>query len=299
MFIAPQLLSQADQNDDDKLTKEEFTALADTWYDKLDPGKAGKLDQEQFTAQLGEVLPPPQGLGPPGAAAPGNNPQPGRGRGGFGPAMFLGPGLFTAMDADKNGSLTRIELKDTFAKWFGDWDADKRGSLQEEQLRSGLNGVLPQPGFAGPGGGRGGPGGGRGRGGRGFGGGPGAGGVKLDPLVAADDSSKPLISKLLAVPALRARYLGYVRHVAENWLDWTRLGPLAQQYHSLIAEDVKADTRKLDSTEAFIQSLTEEAQESGRGGFGGGSKISLKGFADQRRAYLLNHAEVKAASVPR
>ena len=298
MFIAPQLLTQADQNDDQKLTKEEFTALADTWYDRLDPDKTGKLSQEQFIAKLGEVLPPPQGFGPPGAAARGNDPRPGRGRGGFGPAMFIGPGLFTAVDADKNGSLTRVELKDTFAKWFGEWDADKRGVLQEEQLRSGLNTALPQPSFAGPGGGRGGPGGGRGRGGPGFGGGPGAGGVKLDPLVAANDSGKPLISKLLAIPSLRTRYLGYVRDVAEKWLDWTRLGPLAQQYHSLIAEDVTADTRKLDSSEAFMKGLTEDVQEAGGGGFGGGAKISLKRFAEQRRAYLLNRPDVKAANLP-
>jgi len=212
--------------------------------------------------------------------------------------MLIGPRLFTAVDADQSGSLTRAELKDTFAKWFGEWDADKRGVLQEEQVRSGLNAVLPQPSFGGPGGGRGGAGGGRGRGGRGFGGGPGMGGVKLEPLVAANDSSKPLISKLLAVPSFRARYLGYVRDVAEKWLDWTRLGPLAQQYHSLIAEEVKKDTRKLDSTEAFLKGLTEDVQEAG-GGFGRGGKISLKRFAEERRAYLLAHPDVKAASVLR
>ena len=43
-------------------------------------------------------------------------------------------------------------------------------------------------------------------------------GIELDPLFGADDSNKPLISKLLAVPKLRARYLGYVRDIAEKWL---------------------------------------------------------------------------------
>ena len=291
MFIAPQWVTQADQNDDQKLTKEEFTALADTWFDTLDPDKTDQLSQQQFTAKLAEVLPPPQGFGPPGAAGPGSDQRSGRGRGGFGPAMLIGPRLFTAVDADQSGSLTRAELKGTFAKWFGEWDADKRGVLQEEQVRSGLNAVLPQPSF-------GGPGGGRGRGGRGFGGGPGMGGVKLEPLVAANDSSKPLISKLLAVPSFRARYLGYVRDVAEKWLDWSRLGPLAQQYHSLIAEEVKKDTRKLDSTEAFLKGLTEDVQGAG-GGFGRGGKISLKRFAEERRAYLLAHPDVKAVSVLR
>jgi len=62
---------------------------------------------------------------------------------------------------------------------------------------------------------------------------------------------------------------------------------------------VEADTRKLDSTEAFLNSLTEDVPESRGGGFGGGRRSSLKRFAEERRAYLLNHAGVKAASLPR
>ena len=110
-------------------------------------------------------------------------------------------------------------------------------------------------------------------------------GIELDPLVAATDPSKPLISKLLAIPELKKRYLGYVREIAEKSLDWNKLGPIATQYHTLIAPDVKIDTRKLDSTEAFEKGLTEDIQ--GGGGFGGRGTISLKNFADQRRAYLL------------
>src|SRR5215217_4171267 len=47
MMVAPQILSQADKNADQKLTREEFAALADTWFDKLDPAKAGKVNEEQ------------------------------------------------------------------------------------------------------------------------------------------------------------------------------------------------------------------------------------------------------------
>ena len=36
MFVAPQMLSQADKNGDQKLTKDEFATLADSWFDKLD-----------------------------------------------------------------------------------------------------------------------------------------------------------------------------------------------------------------------------------------------------------------------
>jgi hypothetical protein len=107
------------------------------------------------------------------------------------------------------------------------------------------------------------------------------------PPSTGDDPNKPLISKLLAVPSLRARYLGYVRDIPEKWLDWNRLGPIAQQYHSLTAADVKTDRRKLSSTEAFSERLTDDVQGGGGFGLGGRGTIGLKNFADQRRTYLL------------
>jgi hypothetical protein len=64
--------------------------------------------------------------------------------------------------------------------------------------------------------------------------------------VAIADKSKPLLAKLLAVPALRQQYLGYVRDIA-----------------------------------------VDETAGPGRAG------MSIKSFADQRRAYLLNHAGVR------
>jgi hypothetical protein len=304
MMLAPRMLSQADKNNDERLSKSEFLALAERWFDKLDPDKTGKVSQESFTERLREVLPTPGGggFGPPGGGGFGPP-----GRGGFEPGRSLAPGLFTALDVNKDGSLVRDELKQTFGKWFDEWDGGKTGELNEEQLRSGLMAALPRPNFGGRGAGRGGRDGGpEGGGGFGPGGGPGGGpgqqtnasrikGVELDPLYAANDSNKPLISKLLAVPSLRARYLAHVRDIAEKWLDWKNLGPIAERYHALIAEDVKADTRKLDSTEDFFKALTEDT---GSGGFGppGGGTIGLKNFADQRRQYLLGRPENNGAS---
>jgi hypothetical protein len=110
------------------------------------------------------------------------------------------------------------------------------------------------------------------RGGRGFG--PGGGGPDLDPLIGLNDTSKPLRSKLLAVPALRARYMAYVRDIAERWLDWKKLGPLAKSYQAVIADEVKLDTRKLYSTEAFESGLD-------------GGEDSLRRFVEARREFLL------------
>ena len=86
--------------------------------------------------------------------------------------------------------------------------------------------------------------GGRGPGGRG-------GDASLDPLVGLDDWSKPLRSKLLAIPAFQQRYLRYVRQIGDQWLDWGRLGPIVQGHHDLIRADMEADVRKLDSFSAF------------------------------------------------
>jgi len=98
--------------------------------------------------------------------------------------------------------------------------------------------------------------------------------VELDPLIGLDDASKPLRSRLLAVPSLRTKYLGYVRDIADKWLDWRTLEPMVRRYQALIAESVKADTKKLYSFEAF-QSNVATGDE------------SLRGFVERRRAFLL------------
>ena len=183
------------------------------------------------------------------------------------------------------------DINETFARSGGGPGGGRRGGGQFGASGGGPGQGQNPPGQAG---GPGGPGGAPGQGQRpGMMGGGGGGGFKLDPLVAANDSSKPLLSKLLAVPALRQRYLGHVRDIADKWLDWSKLGPMAEKNFALIAESVKLDTRKLDSTEAFLGSLKDDsASNNAQPSFGpGGSSGSIKSFADQRRAYLLSYKE--------
>ena len=73
------------------------------------------------------------------------------------------------------------------------------------------------------------------------------------------------------MPALRARYLAYVREIAGKWLDWNLLQPIVTRGQALIAAEVKADTKRLDDFEAF-----------------GNGPADLKGFADSRRQFLLS-----------
>ena len=76
------------------------------------------------------------------------------------------------------------------------------------------------------------------------------------------------------MPAFRTRYLGYVREIADKWLDWRTLEPMIRQYQSVIAADIKADTRKLYSTEQFTAGIDQ-------------GDDSLKSFVDRRRGFLL------------
>ena len=65
-----------------------------------------------------------------------------------------------------------------------------------------------------------------------------------------------------------------VKAIATKWLDWKTLGPLAAKYQAVIADEVKLDTRKLDSYDAFQAGVA-----------------ALKTFADERRAYLLAYVD--------
>jgi type 1 glutamine amidotransferase len=78
--IVPILMQMmaGDKNSDSKISREEFAALADAWYDKLDPDKSGRVAQADFPQRY--------------AALPTPSMPTGRGGGnGQGPATNLGP----------------------------------------------------------------------------------------------------------------------------------------------------------------------------------------------------------------
>jgi hypothetical protein len=137
-------------------------------------------------------------------------------------------------------------------------------------------GFVPPPGFGPPGGGR--------------GGGPREGGVNLDPLVGLDNDRTPLRSKLLAVPALRERYLACIRTIAENSLDWQLIGPIVADYRTLVDEHVPADTKKLATTDEFLNATSPDADASGQ---------NLRRFLAARRKFLLEKtADADASQAP-
>lgn len=119
-------------------------------------------------------------------------------------------------------------------------------------------------------------------------------GVKLDPLVAMDDKTKPLRSRLLADPVLQKRYLRLVRQIADEWLDWGKLSPIVEAHRSRIASIVRADVHKLDSAESFDLGTFSSTEVEGP--CGTEHRLGLKPFVEQRRAYLLAHPALMGVS---
>jgi type 1 glutamine amidotransferase len=66
--------------------------------------------------------------------------RPGGGAGGAAAAS-----MFTLLDADKDGSLTREEMKAGFDAWFTKWDEAKGNTLSQEQVFRGLSAAIPPP----------------------------------------------------------------------------------------------------------------------------------------------------------
>ncbi|HEY4997876.1 MAG TPA: ThuA domain-containing protein, partial [Usitatibacter sp.] len=57
--LAKALLAQGDRNGDGQLSSEELRALADAWFDKVDPEKSGRVERAAFVLRFAAVLPAP------------------------------------------------------------------------------------------------------------------------------------------------------------------------------------------------------------------------------------------------
>jgi type 1 glutamine amidotransferase len=57
--IAARLIADGDKNADQRLSREELTAVTDAWYDKLDASKSGRISQAAFPQAFAAVIPPP------------------------------------------------------------------------------------------------------------------------------------------------------------------------------------------------------------------------------------------------
>jgi len=59
LVLAARLVKAADKDSDDTVSRQEWTALADDWFQKLDTGNTGNVTRADFVAHFNSLLPPP------------------------------------------------------------------------------------------------------------------------------------------------------------------------------------------------------------------------------------------------
>ncbi len=108
----------------------------------------------KFTPQQWKAIEPEGGgPGPFGGFGGSGGPE------GFGPAMLLAPAFLKQGDQNQDGQLSSNEFRLLAEKWFAEWDKEKTGKLNRDQVGAGVSSIAGMPSFGPPGGG--------GRGGRG------------------------------------------------------------------------------------------------------------------------------------
>ena len=109
--LATQFIAQADKNGDQKLSRQEFASLADTWFDKLDSSKSGKVSQADFVQNFNASVMPaaPQG----GRAGGGRG-----GSGGFGAGRGAGGGSGRAGGGNQGPVLDWPEFNKLIGGYF-------------------------------------------------------------------------------------------------------------------------------------------------------------------------------------
>ncbi len=102
--------------------------------------------------------------------------------------------------------------------------------------------------------------------------------VRLDPLEGEDNPNRPVISKLLAVPELRQRYIAHMRTILEREFNPENLNVLIDQYVKTIEAYVEEDPKKDFTMASFRSGIT-----------------SLKNLIKTRHTYLGSHTELSKA----
>ena len=109
------------------------------------------------------------------------------------------------------------------------------------------------------------------------------GALLASPFEQIDNPARPLIKRLLAVPAWRARYLHHLRTITQEWLGGTRLARLSREHLALVGREVQLDSKRLYGHEEFIAELTDPD-----------SPGSLAGAAARRHDVILADKSMQA-----
>ncbi|MES2386918.1 MAG: CotH kinase family protein [Bacteroidota bacterium] len=118
---------------------------------------------------------------------------------------------------------------------------------------------------------------------------------QLSPLDAATNANRPLISKLLAIPECKRKYIAhYNTMMKEQFVSGAYL-TRAQSLLSLVDSSVKADNNKFYTYTQFQNSLTTTATGTGPGP-GGNGTIGISQLMSARTTWLQTQATLTASA---
>lgn len=100
--------------------------------------------------------------------------------------------------------------------------------------------------------------------------------AQLNPLQGVGNPNRPVLSRLLAVPELRQRYLAHLRTVLDESFRVEAIAPLVERHRALIEDALARDTRRGFTMAAFRTAMT-----------------ALTNHVRLRHAYLTAHADVR------
>jgi CotH kinase protein/Lamin Tail Domain len=108
------------------------------------------------------------------------------------------------------------------------------------------------------------------------------------PTMNFDAPDKPVLSRMLAVPELRQRYLAHYR-VMRRDLNWDYFGPRFQARRALLDAAVKADPKRLYSYANFQDNFTDDVMLNGEVS---AQVVGLRNFVSQRAMVLTAMTEL-------
>lgn len=115
--------------------------------------------------------------------------------------------------------------------------------------------------------------------------------ARTDPFLMAEGqsaASRPLIRKLLAVPAFRADYLAHYRTLRETVFEPVGLAQRIAAYQDLIREAAETDPNRLYPFDLFARNVDEDVRANGR------AIPGILGVAEARQAWLGARADLQA-----
>ena len=133
-MLAPELMKAMDKDTSKSASKAEYENSAQLFFSNADKDKNGKLNLEEVTNELSNIIPPPPGM----PAMPG-------GMRGFGPGNMLGTNLFRQADANTDESVSKDEFFNFTKAKFSEADADKNSALDEKEMNDGFGKLMPPP----------------------------------------------------------------------------------------------------------------------------------------------------------